>query len=125
MQKILIGTAVVVCATGIAFAAAGTKYSPHVGATATPVAYQSPEEDAGCSQDREILACVVQLGPSKSDRWAYALEDNNGQPSPAVKYREASPGAACAAMAYPVGMVALPGGAGEWFNGKVSTACRQ
>ena len=124
MQKLLVGTAAIVFATGIAFAA-GTKYTPHQTAAATPVAYQTPDTDTVCSKDREMLACVVQLGPAQSDRWAYGLEDANGQPNAAVKYREATPGAACAAMAYPVGLVALPGGSGEWFNGKVSHACRQ
>ena len=124
MQKTLVGTMVIVCASGLAFAAA-TKYTPHQTATATPVAYQTPDTDAVCSKDREMLACVVQLGPAQSDRWAYALEDQEGRPSHAVKYREATAGAACAAMAYPVGLVTLPGGSGEWFNGKVAHACRQ
>jgi hypothetical protein len=72
-----------------------------------------------------MLACVVQLGPSQSDRWAYALNDANGVPNPEVKFRSPSPGSACAAMGYPVGHVALVGGTGEWFNGHVEHACRQ
>jgi len=124
MKTILFGTAVIACATGLAFAAA-TKYAPQQGATATQVAYQTPDSEPVCSKDRAMLACVVQLGPAQSDRWAYALEGQEGRPSQAVKYREATPGAACAAMAYPVGLVTLPGGSGEWFNGKVEHACRQ
>ena len=124
MKTILFGTAVIACATGLAFAA-GTKYAPHQAAGATPVAYQTGESDSVCSKDRGMLACVVQLGPTQNDRWAYALEDAEGRPSGAVKFREATPGAACAAMAYPVGLVSLPGGSGEWFNGKVEHACRQ
>jgi len=75
-------------------------------------------------KDREILACVVQLGPNQSDRWAYALTDEDGRPNSDVKYREPVSGAACAAMAYPVGHVVLAGGTGEYFNGKIAPACR-
>ena len=119
MRRYSVAFAQVWNTTGAAIAA----YAQTAGATA--VAYQTPDTDSVCSKDREMLACVVQLGPAQSDRWAYALEDADGHPSTSVKYREATPGAACAAMAYPTGLVALPGGSGEWFNGKVEHACRQ
>ena len=124
MHKYILGLAAVACATGFAIAAE-TRYVPHHVAGAAPVAYQTPESESVCSKDAEILACVVQLGPAQSDRWAYSLNDASGAPNSDVKFRQASPGAACAAMAYPVGNVALAGGTGEWFNGKIENACRQ
>jgi hypothetical protein len=114
--------AAVACATGIAVAAE-TRYMPRQPVDAAQVAYQS-SEDQVCSKDREILACVVQLGPNQSDRWAYSLNNPDGSPNADVKFREARTGAACAAMAYPVGHVVLAGGTGELFNGKIAYACR-
>jgi hypothetical protein len=124
MNKLMFGMVAMACASGIAVAAENTRYVPHQAATASQVAYQNESSDRVCSKDREMLACVVQLGPQKSDRWAYALTDNDGRPNSEVKYREATAGATCAAMAYPVGHVVLAGGTGELFNGKIEHACR-
>ena len=124
MHKLMFGMAVVACTTGFAVAAA-TKYVPHQVAGAARVAYQAPAGESVCPKDEEILACVVQLGPAQSDRWAYSLNDASGAPNPDVRFRSPSAGSACAAMAYPVGHVVLTGGTGEWFNGKVESACRQ
>ena len=123
MQKLMFGMVAIACASGLALAAE-TKYTPHQAAGATPVAYQSEGNDT-CAKDREVLACVVQLGPSQSDRWAHALRDESGAPNSDVKYTTPTSGAPCAAMAYPVGNVVLPGSAGEWFNGKVEHTCHQ
>ncbi|MBI1210956.1 MAG: hypothetical protein GC190_05800 [Alphaproteobacteria bacterium] len=124
MKTLMLGTVTLVCATGLALAAQNTRYIPHPAASATPVAFENGS-DRVCSKDREMLACVVQLGPTASDRWAYAITDAHGRPNTEVKYREPVSGAACAAMAYPVGHVVLAGGTGEFFNGKIRPACRQ
>jgi hypothetical protein len=122
MQRLIFGMAAVACATGLAVAAE-TKYVPHHAGGATQVAFQSEGDDM-CSKDREVLACVVQLGPNQSDRWAYMLRDETGAANTDVKYTTPRTGAPCAAMAYPVGNVVIAGGMGEWFNGKVERACR-
>jgi len=123
MKTLVLGMSVLACATAVAVAAENTRYMPHQAANATQVSYRS-DADFACSKDREMLACVVQLGPNQADRWAYALTDADGRPNSEVKYREAVSGARCAAMAYPVGNVAMPGGTGEFFNGKIEYACR-
>jgi hypothetical protein len=122
MKTIFVGAFAVVAAIGLA-QAAQTTYAPHQAAGAVRVAFQDISDEP-CSQDREVLACVVSLGPSPNDRWAYFLNDSSGQRSDAVRYESKAPGTACAAMAFPVGNVVIAGGSGDWFAGRIQHACR-
>ena len=123
MKKLIFGMIALTTAAGFA-QAAQTTYMPHDAAGASRAAFQDVS-DRPCSKDREVLACVVELGPSTHDRWAYFLEDNSGRRSSEVQYDSRADGSPCAGMAYPVGNVVIAGGIGDWFPGRVQRACRQ
>ncbi len=123
MKKLIFGVIALTTAAGFA-QAAQTTYAPHDAVGASRVAFQDVSDEP-CSKDREVLACIVELGPNPNNRWAYFLEDNSGQRSSDVQYESRAVGTRCAGMAYPVGNVVIAGGMGDWFPGKVQRACRQ
>ena len=106
----------------------GRSYLPRLADTSAPAAVQVADrgEPTSCSGNREVLACVVPLGPRDSDTWSYPLVDQNGVANSETHYQAASVGAPCKGMAYPTGdYVAVVGGAGDWFPGKVYKICRK
>jgi hypothetical protein len=121
MRKIPLALVALLSSTIVA-GAGQTTYAPHP-ASAVPVAERSDGEQ--CPR-REVLACIVQLGPNGENRWSYLLADRNGEPNAEVKYNApASVGAPCAGMAYPTGNVKVVGGPGDWFPGRIRNACRE
>jgi hypothetical protein len=118
--------AVIALLSSTAIAAAGeTIYLPHHAGGAIQVATRS-DPNGSCSKQREVLACVVQLGAHNADRWAYLLVERDGTANSQVRYKALSEGAPCAAMAYPAdSSVTVVGGPGDWFPGKISYACRE
>lgn len=120
-----ISVALIALLSSVAVAQAGqTNYLPRQAAGAVQVA-SSSNVDEPCPQDREVLACVVPLGPKNGDRWSYMLVDQNGAPNSEVRYKAKVPGAGCAGMAYPASNVAIVGGVGDWFPGQLRYACRE
>ena len=121
MRNVSLALAALLSSTIVA-GAGQTTYSPRP-TGAVRVAERSDTER--CLR-REVLACIVQLGPTGKNRWSYLLADRNGEPNTEVRYTApASVDAPCAGMAYPTDSVKVLGGPGDWFPGRIRNACRE
>ncbi len=124
MHKVSFATIALLSSTMVA-QAGQTTYLPHHAGGAIQVVSRS-DSDESCPRQREVLACVVELGTHNANRWAYLLNDRDGRPNSEVRYNARMAGAPCAAMAYPTdGSVTIVGGMGDWFPGKLRYTCRE